>query len=462
MKQLSLLHIAGMILIISIVMILGIYSGKKIKNESDFSTGGRNSNAFLVCGALLGTMIGGASTIGTAQLAYMNGISAWWFTFGTGIGCILFGFLYVDPIRKSNCSTIQQIIANEYGPFSGVVTSILNTIGIILNIVTQIVSSIALLSALFGFSPLESSIISVVLMSCYVIFGGVLGAGILGIVKFILTYFAVIYGTYIVLNLSGGLENIYNSLPKHDYFNMFARGVGVDLGNALSVILGVISGQTYVQTILSGKDDKTARNGAILTGILIPPVGLGGVLIGMYMKINYPLINSGQAFPLFIIKTMPPLLAGAILATLLLALVGSGAGFALGFGTILTNDIYKKYININSNNSKELLVNRALIIFSILTAALISILSNDSTILIWGFLATGLRGTVLFVPFTCALFFKGKINSKFGVASSIVGVGTHLAGELLLNLSFDPLFLGLGAGIVTVIIGAIVKQRNTM
>ena len=34
----------------------------------------------------MGTLVGGSSTIGTAQLAFDYGISAWWFTLGGGVG----------------------------------------------------------------------------------------------------------------------------------------------------------------------------------------------------------------------------------------------------------------------------------------------------------------------------------------------------------------------------------------
>ena len=39
-------------------------------------------------GAIIGTLVGGSSTIATAQLAYTFGMSAWWFTLGAGIACL--------------------------------------------------------------------------------------------------------------------------------------------------------------------------------------------------------------------------------------------------------------------------------------------------------------------------------------------------------------------------------------
>jgi len=459
MAEISFLHVVGIAATLLLIMIIGVNSGKKVKNSYDFSTGGKSASTTLVAGALISTLIGGSSTIGTAQLAFTYGMSAWWFTLGSGLGCLLFGLVFVYPFRNSGFVTIQQVISNEYGSLAGVVASLLSSFGIVLNIVAQILAANALLTTVFGISPAMSAAITVIIMICYVVFGGVLGTGILGNVKLILTYVAVGFGTYKILSLSGGFAPIYNSLPKEQYFNMVSRGFGVDIGSLVSVVLGVLCGQTYVQTILSGRNDRDAKKAAVAAALLLPPVGLGSVFIGMYMKINYPFIESNQAFPLFVIKNMHPLLGGAVLATLLLALVGTGSGMALGFGTIVSKDIYKKFINKNADGVRELLVSRLFIVLSFLISAFIVSINLKSSILTWGFLATGLRGTVLIFPMLGALFFKGKIDKRYAVASSIAGISTHLACELLLNLTFDPLFAGVAVGFMVFAAGAFVKTK---
>ena len=460
MIQLSLQHKLGLLFTLFVIIFLGIHSGKKVKNESDFSTGGKSVNTTFVTGALISTLIGGSSTIGTAQQAYVRGISALWFTIGTGIGCILFGLIFVKPLRNSNCSTIQQVISNEYGTLSGVIASVLSSLSIIINVVAQILSAHALMTTIFGFTITQSIIITIIIMFFYIVFGGVLGTGILGNVKLILIYITIIFGTSAIYKFSGGINNIYYSLPSDPFMNLFSNGYGKSIGSAISVIVGVICGQIYVQTILSGKDDKTAKNGAIIAGLLLPPVGLGATLIGMFMRINYPYIDSSQAFPLFVINHMPHILGGAVLATLLIALVGTGSGMALGFGTMMTKDIYKKFINHNINGKLELIISRISIIIVFVISALLSSSNYDSTIISWSFLATGIRGTVLFIPEVCSLFLKDKIDSKYIVASCIIGIIFHLAGEFCINLSFDPIILGIGSCAFISLIGVIVKYRN--
>ena len=135
MGQLSSLHILGSVITLSVIIFIGIYSGRRVKDSKDFSSGGYNASSALVAGTIIGTLVGGSSTIGTAELAFTNGLSAWWFTIGAGIGCLLLSKIFAVPLRKSKCDTIQQIISLEYGQKSGIVTSVLSSFGILINIV---------------------------------------------------------------------------------------------------------------------------------------------------------------------------------------------------------------------------------------------------------------------------------------------------------------------------------------
>ena len=61
-------------------MTAGIWHGRKPRSLGDYTVAGRESGALRVSGTLLGALVGGASTVGTVQMAYQWGLSAWWFT----------------------------------------------------------------------------------------------------------------------------------------------------------------------------------------------------------------------------------------------------------------------------------------------------------------------------------------------------------------------------------------------
>lgn len=459
MNELSTTLITSTALTLIIIMGIGVYSGKKVRNADDFDMGGKSSGSMLVTGMIIGTLVGGSSTIGTAQLAFNYGVSAWWFTIGSSLGCLILGLILCKPLRNSNSTTIQEIIRKEYGESSGVITSVLATIGIILNIVAQILAANSILTTMFGLDSSIAGVITIIMMACYVVFGGVKGTGVLGVIKLVLIYLGVVICGVTSLVKSGGIGSIYATLPHAKYFNFFARGFGVDFGAGLSVALGVISTQTYIQAIISAKSHKDAKKGALISFCLIPPIGLLGIFVGYFMCINFPGIDAGQALPKFVIQYMPSAFAGVILATLMIAIVGTGSGMALGFGTIFTNDIYVRFINRNANSIKQLFVTRSTIIISLIVSLIFTNGNLKSAILTWGFMSMGLRAVVLLIPMCMALYRPGKVHKYYAMASSCLGLVAMLLGSMI-NLPFDTLFIGLGVSLVIMLFGYLIGRTK--
>lgn len=453
------IHMLAAILTLLIIMGIGVFSGRKVKDAKQFDTGGKSAGAVMVAGTIIGTLVGGSSTIGTAELAFNYGLSAWWFTLGSCLGCLLLALPLCRPLQNTKGETIQEIIGLEYGDTARVATSILATLGILLNIVAQMLAANALLTTMFGLSPWVCALVSIVIMACYVMFGGMRGTGILGLVKLALIYCAALSCGLLALNRSGGLGALTASLSTEQYFNLFARGAAVDLGSAASVALGVLSSQTYFQAIHCAKGIKAARQGALAGAVLIPPIGILSIFVGYFMRLNFPDMSAGQAFPRFLIEQLPPVFGGIFLATLLIAIVGTGSGMAMGLGKIVTNDIYTRYIRPNADGREQLVVTRTVILLSLIFSALFTTGNLGSAILTWGFLSMGLRAVVLLVPMLCALYLPGKIKSSFAIASSVLGLAAMLVGNFL-PLPFDALFLGFAVSIVITAAGLRVGPGN--
>ena len=68
----NLLYI-GLAVTLLVIAGLSVWTGTQAKKST------RNP-ASVVAGVIMGTLVGGSSTVGTAQLAYQFGMSAWWYT----------------------------------------------------------------------------------------------------------------------------------------------------------------------------------------------------------------------------------------------------------------------------------------------------------------------------------------------------------------------------------------------
>lgn len=462
MYDISSTYLLGVAIVLSLITIIGIYSGSKVKSSKDFISGAHKASAGIVSGSLLGTLIGGASTIGTAQLAFTYGFSAWWFTLGAGLGCLVLGVFFVKPLYNSGVSTLPQIFAKEYGQRSAFIATILSSLGGLLSIIAQFLSGIALIRSISNIGMLPSALIIVALMLVYVMFGGIWGTGLVGVVKIMLLFSLVGVCGFIAVSAAGGLTTITDSLPSDKYFNLFARGVSIDGGAGLSLILGVVSTQSYIQAVVSAKSVRESRNGALLSAFLAPLIGIASIMVGLYMRLSSPNMSPAQALPAFIVAHTPPVVAGMLMATLLITLVGTGAGIALGTSSMLYNSVYKIYINKNATDKKSLLFTRLMITVILVGAAIFSSGKLGTLILGWSFMSMGLRGAVVFVPLCSAIYLKGRVHIQSAELAMIAGPLFVLIGKFLLPPAIDPLFPGVGIAAVIVIADSIFGRKKTV
>ncbi|MBQ2697356.1 MAG: sodium:solute symporter family protein [Clostridia bacterium] len=448
--ELTLSHLIGLLGTLCAITLLGLWSGRRVRSAEDFSTGGAKASPVMVTGSLMGTLVGGASTIGTAQLAFTYGFSALWFTLGAGLGCIALAF-FVKPLRRSGCKTLQQLVAREYGATAGLLASLLGILGTLLSVVAQVLSGTALIGALLPLSTGVCAVLCVGMMMCYVLFGGMWGAGIVGTVKCVLLYAAALLGGALAWRLGGGAAAFEAVLPGG--FGLFNRGLWVDAGAGLSLVLGVLSTQTYAQSVLSGRSDRAALQGVLASAVLIPPIGIGAALVGMAMRLTAPDMTAAQAFPRFVLLHMPGLLGGGVLATLLVTVLVAGAGLSLGIGTIAAQDIYRRF-RPAADDAAALRATRLTIAGALLLSLVFTGERLSAAILSWSFMSMALRGAMIFLPLCGALFFPGRVSRRFAVAAIAVGPLTVLLVQLLWRPAFDPLFVGFAAALAVMLAGA--------
>lgn len=275
--------LSGFVAVLILIAALGWWSGRKVTTEEDFAAGSGKAGTLIVAGTIMGTLVSGQATLGTAQLAFSFGISALWFTLGSGFGCLVLALLYVTRMRATHKTTLVSVIVEEYGTAIDYATSIFSTIGIFISMVAQMIAASALITALTPIPLLTATLLSAVLMACYVIFGGVWGTGIAGIAKLILLYAACIVGGSVALWLGNGPGGIFDSIStlfcstdvgtlhsitdlgavEATFLSMVARGPLHDLGSALALVLGVISTQSYASAVWSAKSNTCAKRGTL-------------------------------------------------------------------------------------------------------------------------------------------------------------------------------------------------------
>ncbi|HPE16584.1 MAG TPA: sodium:solute symporter family protein [Oscillospiraceae bacterium] len=439
------LHLAGMGVTLAVIVLVGIHSGRHVQNASDFAVGGGKESYLMVAGALIGTLVGGSCTIGAAQGAYIAGLYGIWYMIGLMIGCLLAGFFYAVPIRKSGVLTLQELFSVRYGRTAGLVSSVLTVAGVLISIVVQMLAAVSLLSTALGLPAWVSALTAAALMLVYVTFGGMLGAGQVGIVKTLLLLSMTVYGIVYVPTHIAALPAALSSLPRETYFSLWAgNGLQANIASALSAVVGLSSSQMYIQVVCAARSDKVARRSMLFGGLFLVPVGAAMLLIGLYMRLSAPDIAAAAALPTFLLTHMSAFPAGVMIAALLITVIGSGSGVALSISTIITNDLYKRFAR-QADEKKELLVARLSLVAIFASGVVFALTNLGSYMLDWMFLSMALRSAVNFVPFVAVLFLRRRVTERQIILTMFVGLGVYLVWMFTLGGTLDPIFPGLGS-----------------
>jgi len=448
--ELTRIHYISLILVLLLSFIPGWYVGRKVKSADDFNVGGRKAGTVLVAGGIFSTAIGGAATVGTAQMAFNYGLYALWFTIGIGASLICMGLFYAAPLRISGFTTVSEFMVKNFGKTAGPITSLTASMGIFFSIVASCLTVFHLLVGLFHLSNVTTAAIILCVVLASVFFGGFNSSGSGGLFKaglLLVTLFVAGIAAYIGI---GGIAGLHTKFPPFPWFSFWGRGVEAGLYSCFSVFVGILCTQSYIQAVFSAKNSKTAALGCILAGTVVIPVGIPAMIIGMFMRATHPDILPIDALPLYFINYLPPWLGGAALTGIIISSIGSVAGLALGCGTMISNDVFYKLIGIK-NTVKLLWINR-FAVFLITILALIFVVYNlDSYVLMWSYFSMALRASGIFLPLTFAIIFKGRLSHFWGVMAMVAGIFVALTWKIFVPTAHYSLFQSLGANLLFLI-----------
>lgn len=434
------------VLALILVMLPGMLCGARQKGEGSFSLGGRKAGTGLVAGAIVSSSIGGGATIGTAQLAFTDGLVAWCFTLGLGLGLGLLGLFYARRLRESGLETVPQFLALRYGASSEPVVGLISCCGIFFACASSVLPGIGLLASLIGMPPWEAGFLLMALMLAYVLVGGQKGAGLSGLLKSALLWLALAYAAY------GAWQGIHgNTAATPAMFSLFSRGASYTWSCLGAASVGVITAQMYIQALFSAVNIKAAVRGAYLGAAITIPVGLMASLVGIFMRLHHPETPPILALPYFLLLEMPPWAGGLALGGILLCVISSAAVQSLSMGTMISRDLIGSILHIQNERFLQIL-NRSTIIFSTVLVVWFCLIHFNSSILTWNYLSVALRGGGIFLPLTLAVFCRRSLISPTWVMISML-LSTACSLVAATQWNMPPLGIGLASSALTLLVG---------
>ena len=373
-----------------------IKSGEGRDGTLGYLLAGRNMPAPLIVVMLTGLAVGGASTVGVAERAYTQGLSAGWYNAAWGLGGIIVGLTVARHFRRMGAKTIPEMMGTMFGPrtrFLSVITQLLVMISITS---LQYVAGGSILTALLPevFSFTGGMLASAVIFILITVIGGYWASGLTNIINVVAIYVGIIVALYQTLSRAGGAAAVTASLPVGGPWTDLISGLGLATVAAFVVVMCTmaVSTQAVAQISFAAKSARTARRGLIIGGILILPAGFLCAWFGIIAAAEYPgLENPALALPM-LVSNLTPLVGGVFLAALWAADVSTAVGLLMGCSTLVLEDVVKKVTGPMSAR-REMIVSRLVVL-------LVSLLSFALALTVVGILKTITTALAVTTSFT--------------------------------------------------------------
>jgi len=450
------------------VMLLGLWAGRNESTSQDFFLAGRNVRWWGVAGSIFGSNISANHMVGMMGVGFSLGFAESHFEITAIAGLLLMCYCFLPVYRKLNIYTLSDYLSRRYDDKSRIAYSV---------IMILIITMVMMLPAFYigsrsvNFLLVDQAHINDVLQSAgggaakaieinktYYVIGVLIMALVTGVYTIVGGLKAVIVTDVLqsVLMLTGALIVAYFTFSEVGGWSGMREldSAGKDLvhlylpsDHPQRPWTGMLSGllvlhfyywganQFIVQRALAAKSDKEARIGIITAGfvkLLIPFISIGTGIAAYYVfskKLPGVAIDGDTAFPLLLREVVAPAgiagLVGLVAAGLIGAILSSVDSMMNSAATLITFDIYKRYINPEASDHQLIKIGRILIGVMVVGCALLTVLVFDPNTkqLFFTYVASHqskLVGGVV-VAFAVGMLWKGA-TAAGGFASIITGV----------------------------------------
>ena len=312
----------------AVLMGLGLWIGRRVRNTGDFFVAGRRLGPGLLFSTMLAANIGAGSTVSAAALGYADGLSAWWWIGSAGFGSIVLAWWVGPRIRRlaaeHDFRTVGDFLEQRYGPSVRATVALLLLVGALALLAAQFIGGAVILSVVAGIDRWVGCVIAGLVVTVYFTAGGLLTSAWVNVVQL-----AVLLGGFIIvvplaLTGVGGWESVVAATSGLDgYWNPWQGGGSgwfylAMLGPAFIVSPGLL------QKVYGARDDRTVRIGVMANGVALLLFAAVPPLLGMMMRtLTSDLASPDLALPTLFVEALPPVVGAVGLAALFSAEVSS-------------------------------------------------------------------------------------------------------------------------------------------
>ncbi|MDE4085776.1 sodium/pantothenate symporter [Planococcus maritimus] len=349
-----------MIVFLIIIFFIGYWSSRKLAGSSNFISdyflGGRELGGFVLAMTMVATYGSASSFLGGPGTAYTMGFG--WVLLAmtqvvTGYFVLMIlGKKYAIMARRYNAVTMIDFLKARYNSTAVVLLSALSIIIFLFSaMAAQWIGGARLIESLTGLSYQSALFLFAVSVLVYVTIGGFRAVALTDAVQGAVMLIGTLILLVAVIISGGGISNIMQDLINENPNLVTPYGAEGNLSAAyvssfwILVGVGVVGLPQIAVRAMSYKNARSMHRALIIGTIVTGFIMLNMHLIGVFARPILPGIEVGdKVIPLIALETLPPWVAGIVLAAPMAAIMSTVDSLLLLVSSSIVKDVYLNYI----------------------------------------------------------------------------------------------------------------------
>lgn len=450
------------LVIVAMTLVITYFAAKRTNSASDFYTAGGGLTGWQNGMAIAGDYLSAASFLGIAGSIALFGFDGFLFSIGYLVAYLVVLFVVAEPLRNLGKYTLADMINARFNAKKVRGAAALSSITIVVfYMIAQLVGAGALIQLLFGIDYIWAVLLVGIMMTIYVLFGGMTATSWVQIIKAVLLMLGTVILSFLVLknfnfNIMEMFTQMKTATPHGEAY--LRPGVKYEIPlDTISLMLALVLGTAGLPHILmrffTVRDAKTARSSVMwatwIVGIFyVMTIFLG---FGAAAFVGADLITStnpagNMAAPLLAQALGGDILMSFISAVAFATILAVVAGLVLTGASAFAHDIYGQIIKKGkATERQQMLAARYASVGVSVFSILLAIFAQSLNVAFLVSLAFCIAASANLPVIVYTIFWK-----KFNTAGAISAILTGLISALVL-VSVSPSVLSpeVGAAIFT-------------
>ncbi|OGD22453.1 MAG: hypothetical protein A2W03_02495 [Candidatus Aminicenantes bacterium RBG_16_63_16] len=345
----------------------GLWLSRRVKSSDGFFRGNRQFRWWIMIGQAFGTGTHAENFVAQAGATFASGFATIWYQWKNML-ITPFYWLIAPWYRRSERTTLGEILEDRYGPRFGMVYSLFAIAFFVLNqgVMLQAAAKVVAVATGNRLSPNSVVLAMAGAFLLYSFFGGLISTAysdfIQGLMIIALSMMLIPSGLAAV----GGIAGMRKVLPP-DFFRLYSEVSGLDVFTiamlAVNGIVGITAQPHMISMCATGNTERAGRIGQTYGSLVKRLCTIGWAFTGLIVAAlvvqrGVVLTDGEMAFGYACQTLLVPGLTGLMVACVLAANMAACSNFMVNSGALFTNNFYKKYIRREATDRRSLWIGR--------------------------------------------------------------------------------------------------------